>query len=263
MDLGLRNRVAVVAAASAGLGKAVALELALEGANVIINARETQLLEATAAEIEKQSGSRVEAVSGDVTKADDVSRLIGRANEKYSRLDILITNAGGPPGGYFDDFGVDAYRAALELNLLSTVSLCKEAVPLMRKGQWGRIVAITSVTAKQPLENLILSNTARAGAHGFLKSLSQQLAADGITVNAVCPGYHFTERLQALAKLSAEREGKTIEEICERWAASTSMKRIGDPREFSAAVAFLCSDRASYITGTAVQVDGGAYRGLF
>ena len=263
MDLGLRNRVAVVAAASAGLGKAVALELALEGANIVINARDSKSLQVTATEIERESGLRIEAVSGDVTKAEDVKNLVSRAKEKFGRLDILVTNAGGPPGGFFDDFGVDAYRSALELNLLSTVALCKEAVPAMREGKWGRIVAITSVTAKQPLENLILSNTARAGAHGFLKSLSQQVAGDGITVNAVCPGYHFTERLKALAHLSAEREGTTVEQICERWAASTSMKRIGDPREFSAAVAFLCSDRASYITGTAIQVDGGAYRGLF
>jgi 3-oxoacyl-[acyl-carrier protein] reductase len=176
---------------------------------------------------------------------------------------MLVANAGGPPAGFFDDFSAQDYRHAVELNLISTINLCREAVPHMRKRRWGRIVAITSIAAKQPVENLILSNTARAGVLGFMKSLSQQVAADGITVNTVCPGYHLTERLKSLAPLSAKKEGISVEEVYTRWAASTPMNRIGDPGEFAAVVAFLCSERASYLTGDVIQVDGGAYRALF
>jgi 3-oxoacyl-[acyl-carrier protein] reductase len=146
---------------------------------------------------------------------------------------------------------------------LSAINLCREAVPLMRERGWGRIVAITSLAAKQPIENLILSNTARAGVLGFMKSLSQQVAADAITVNTVCPGYHLTERLKSMALLTAQNEGETIEDIYARWAATIPAGRIGDPKEFASVVAFLCSERASYVTGTVIQIDGGAYKALY
>jgi 3-oxoacyl-[acyl-carrier protein] reductase len=263
MDLGIRGRVAIVAAASSGLGKAAAMELAAEGARVAINARNEQQLQNAASEIQSATGADVLAIAGDVTREELVRQLVSETRSKLGSVDILIANAGGPPAGFFDDFSAQHYREAVELNLISTINLCREAVPHMRERGWGRIVAITSIAAKQPVENLILSNTARAGVLGFMKSLSQQIAADGITVNTVCPGYHLTERLKSLSALIAKNEGVSIEDVYARWAASTPMKRIGDPKEFAAVVAFLCSERASYLTGTVTQVDGGAYRALY
>jgi len=263
MDFGIRDKVAIVAAASSGLGKATALELAAEGARVVINARNEEQLQNAANEIRSTTGSDVLAIPGDVTNDADVNRLISETKNRFGSVDILVANAGGPPAGFFDDFDAQHFRDAVELNLISTINLCRVAVPHMRERRWGRIIAITSIAAKQPVENLILSNTARAGVLGFLKSLSQQIAADGITVNTVCPGYHLTERLKSLSTSIAQKEGVNVEEVYARWAASTPMKRIGDPREFGAVVAFLCSERASYLTGTVIQIDGGAYRALY
>jgi len=263
MDFGIRDKVAIVAAASSGLGKATALELAAEGARVVINARNEEQLQNAANEIRSTTGSDVLAIPGDVTNEADVNRLISETKNRFGSIDILVANAGGPPAGFFDDFDAQHFRNAVELNLISTINLCRLAVPHMRERGWGRIIAITSIAAKQPVENLILSNTARAGVLGFLKSLSQQIAADGITVNTVCPGYHLTERLKSLSTSIAQKEGVNVEEVYARWAASTPMKRIGDPREFGAVVAFLCSERASYLTGTVIQIDGGAYRALY
>ncbi|MEW6207683.1 MAG: SDR family oxidoreductase [Acidobacteriota bacterium] len=263
MDFGLKGRAAIVAAASTGLGLATALELALEGARVVITARNEETLQSAAREIRSAADAEVTAIAGDVTSDEHVRRLVAETKERFGRLDIVVANAGGPPAGFLDDFEAKDYRQALELNLMSTINICREAVPHMREQQWGRIVAITSVAAKQPIDHLILSNTARAGVLGFMKSLSAQVAAFGITVNTVCPGYHLTERLKSLAARTAQTEGATVEEIYERWAASTPIKRIGDPQEFAAVVAFLCSERASYVTGTAIQVDGGSYRALY
>ena len=263
MDLGLTGKVAVVAAASSGLGRATAMELAAEGARVAINARNEEQLRDTAVEIQSKTGAEVMAIAGDVTREELVRQLVSETRSKFGSVDIVVANAGGPPAGFFDDFSAQHYRDAVELNLISTINLCREAVPHMRERGWGRIVAITSIAAKQPVENLILSNTARAGVLGFMKSLSQQIAADGITVNTVCPGYHLTERLTSLSALIAKNEGVSVEDLYARWAASTPMKRIGDPKEFAAVVAFLCSERASYLTGTVIQVDGGAYRALY
>ena len=263
MELGLRGKAAIVAAASSGLGKATALELANEGSRVAINARSEELLDSVAAEIREATGAEVLAIPGDVTDESFVRKLVATARDKFGAVDILVTNAGGPPAGFFDDFSANHYRQAVELNLISTINLCREAVPHMRERGWGRIIAITSIAAKQPVENLILSNTVRAGVLGFMKSLSQQVAADGITANTVCPGYHLTERLKSLASLTAKTEGASVEAIYERWAASTPMNRIGEPKEFAAVVAFLCSERASYLTGVVIQVDGGAYRALY
>jgi len=263
MDFGIKDKVAIVAAASSGLGKATALELAAEGARVVINARNEEQLQNAANEIRSTTGSDVLTIPGDVTNEADVNRLISETKNRFGSIDILVANAGGPPAGFFDDFDAQHFRDAVELNLISTINLCRVAVPHMRERRWGRIIAITSIAAKQPVENLILSNTARAGVLGFLKSLSQQIAADGITVNTVCPGYHLTERLKSLSTSIAQKEGVNVEEVYARWAASTPMKRIGDPREFGAVVAFLCSERASYLTGTVIQIDGGAYRALY
>lgn len=263
MDLGLKDKVAIVAAASSGLGKATAMELAAEGARVAINARNEEHLQSAAQEIRSATGSEVLVIAGDVTNESLVRQLVSETKTRFGSIDILVANAGGPPAGFFDDFSAQHYREAVELNLISTINLCREAVPHMRKRGWGRIVAITSIAAKQPVENLILSNTARAGVLGFMKSLSQQIAASGITVNTLCPGYHLTERLKSLSESIANKEGVSVEDVYARWAASTPMKRIGDPKEFAAVVAFLCSERASYLTGTVIQIDGGAYRALY
>jgi len=263
MNLGLKDRTAIVAAASSGLGAATAHLLASEGANLIINSRDPAKLEETAASIRSATGARVVPVPGDVTDEAVVAQLIQSAQRELGRLDILIANAGGPPAGFFDDFNADDYRKAVELNLISTINLCRHAVPTMRERRWGRIVAVTSIAAKQPVENLILSNTARAGVLGFMKSLSNQVATLGITANTVCPGYHFTERVKTLGAAMAARESVAVDEIYSRWAESTPMKRIGDPMEFASMVVFLCSEQASYITGTAIAVDGGATKSIF
>jgi 3-oxoacyl-[acyl-carrier protein] reductase len=239
------------------------MELAAEGARVAINARNEEQLRGAAAEIRSATGGDVLAIAGDVTNEDHIRKLISETRKEFGSVDILVTNAGGPPAGFFDDFNAQDYRDAVELNLISTINLCREAVPHMREHGWGRIVAITSIAAKQPVENLILSNTARAGVLGFMKSLSQQVGADGITVNTLCPGYHLTERLKSLSLAIAKKEGVSVEDVYARWADSTPMKRIGEPKEFAALVTFLCSERASYLTGTVTQVDGGAYRALY
>jgi 3-oxoacyl-[acyl-carrier protein] reductase len=263
MDFGLTDKVALVTAASSGLGLATALGLAREGARVVINSRNDEQLQKVAQEIHSATGAEVLGIAGDVTGEDHVEKLVSETSNAFGSVDILVANAGGPPAGFFDDFNAQHYRDAVELNLISTINLCRRAVPYMRERGWGRIVAITSIAAKQPVENLILSNTARAGVLGFIKSLSQQIGADGITANTVCPGYHLTERLKNLSLSIAKKEGVSIEDVYARWAASTPMKRIGDPTEFAAIVAFLCSERASYLTGTVIQVDGGAYRALY
>jgi 3-oxoacyl-[acyl-carrier protein] reductase len=263
MDFGLKGKAAIVAASSSGLGKAIALELAREGASVTINARSEQELRRAADEIRAAADVEVLSIAGDLTVEDDLRRLVSESKARFGRVDILVANAGGPPAGYFADFTAEHYREAIELNLISVINLCREAVPHMRERSWGRVVAVTSIAAKQPIENLILSNTSRAGVLGFMKTLSQQVASDGITVNTLCPGYHLTERLKKLARLTAQNEGVTVEDIYSRWAATVPVKRIGSPEEFAAAAAFLCSERASYITGTVIQVDGGAYRALY
>ena len=263
MNLGIKDKTALVTASSRGLGKAIALQLSREGANVAICARERETLFRAKKEIEERAGGQIFAQTADVTVNDQVKKLIKHVIDKFSTLDILVCNSGGPPSGMADDFGVDDYREGLELNLLSTVNLCYQAVPHMKKQNWGRIVNLTSVSAKQPIESLILSNTARAGVLGFSKSLSSQLAPFGITVNSVCPGYTRTERVEELAK-SFEEAGKgSVQEFYRNIEKIIPMGRLGRPYELAAAVVFLCSEAASYITGVALQVDGGFIKSIF
>ena len=266
MDLGLSGKVAIVAGGSRGLGKACAMTLAAEGANLVLAARDDNTLQAAATEIEAthgRKGRKVLAVPTDVTREEDVDRLVEAAMEKYSRVDVLVANAGGPPASHFETTDVAAWKSAIELNLLSTIYLCRGVVPVMKRQRNGRIVAITSISVKQPVDGLILSNTARAGVVGMMKTLSNELAPDGIGVNVVCPGYTKTDRLVDLASRLSEQEGVSEEAIQKRWTDQIPMGRLGDPAEFASVVAFLCSERASYVTGTCLQVDGGVVRSVY
>jgi len=262
MDLGLKGKVALVAAASKGLGKAAALELAREGARVAICARTEATLWAAAADIEGATGGEVLAVVADLSDADDVERLVQTTVDRFGRLDILVTNAGGPPSGYFLDLSDDAWHATVELTLMSAVRLCRAAVPHMRKHGWGRIVNITSVSVKQPIDNLLLSNALRSGVVGLAKTLSNHFAGDGITVNSVCPGWTLTDRVAELFAARARDEGVSVEEAERQVTADIPLGRMGQPEELAALIAFLASERAGYITGTVIQVDGGYVRGL-
>ncbi len=262
MNLGLEGRAALVAGASTGLGRAVAERLAQEGADVVVNARSAETLEAAAAEIAQETGRRIVPAPGDVASEQCCAELVGTAVRTFGRLDVLVANAGGPPPGGADDFAPDAYRRALELNLMSTVQLALAAVPEMRKNRWGRVVAITSVSVKQPVEGLILSNTARPGVVGFVKTLSREVAHDGILCNVVAPGFIQTDRLRELFDARAEKQGTDWESVREQVAGGVPMGRLGRPEELAAAVAFLASEAASYVTGHTLQIDGGLLQGL-
>lgn len=263
MNLGLKGRVALVAAASRGLGKAIAWELAREGADVAICARGKEQLKLTAEEIARDTGARVLAVAADVSVARDVLNLIRAVVEKFGRLGILVNNAGGPPPGPFATFSDEDWRQALELNLLSTVRMSRAAIPHMQAQGWGRIINLTSVSVKQPIPDLVLSNAARSGVIGLAKTLALELAPQGITVNSVCPGFTLTDRVHELFQARAEKDQKSSEEIRALYECQIPMGRLGQPEEVAALVAFLASDRAAYITGAAIQIDGGYVRGLF
>ena len=262
MDLGLHNRVALVAGASKGLGRAVAERLAREGADVLINSRSGGPLGAAAREIARDTGRRVVAAAGDVSDPEVCGALVDRAVGDLGRLDILVANAGGPPPGGVDDFDAAAYRSALEVNLMSTIQLTLAALPAMRKNGWGRVIAITSVSVKQPVRGLLLSNTARPGVVGFIKTISQDLASEGILCNVVAPGFIRTARVEALLASQAEARGLSREEVLEGITADIPAGRIGQPSEFANVVAFLASEAASYVTGHTIQVDGGLVQGL-
>ena len=262
MDLGLKGRVALVTGASKGLGRAVAERLAREGADVVINSRSAEALAGVAAEIAGRTGRRVVAAPGDVSVEGTPAALVERAVSEFGRLDVLIANAGGPPPGEVDAFEADAYRSALEVNLMSTIELALAAIPEMRRGGWGRVIAITSVSVKQPIKGLLLSNTARPGVVGFIKSISRTLAPEGILCNVVAPGYIRTARVEALLEANAEARGTTTDEVLAGITSEIPAGRIGTPEEFAAAVAFLASEAASYVTGHTLQVDGGFVQGL-
>jgi 3-oxoacyl-[acyl-carrier protein] reductase len=249
MDLHIEGKRAAIAAASGGLGLASARALVEAGARVAICGRHQAGVDDAVAEL-SGVGDAVGIVA-DVSTAAGAAEFAARAAEALGGLDILVTNAGGPPAGGFDTTELDAYRAAVEMNLLSTVAMCQAAVPAMCERGWGRVVAITSVSVRQPIEGLILSNTARAGATGFLKTLALEVAPRGVTVNSVQPGSHSTERLRSL-------HGGDLTDAARR----VPTRVLGRPDDFGAVVAFLCSDQARFITGAAIPVDGGAHRGL-
>jgi 3-oxoacyl-[acyl-carrier protein] reductase len=263
MDLGLKGRVAIVAAASKGLGRAVALELAREGAEVAICARSASNLEQAVKAIREATGRTVYAEAVDVTDAARVAQFVAAVEKRFGRLDICVTNAGGPPAKSFLEATTEQWRSAFELTLMSTVHFAREALPRMKSRGWGRFVTITSNSVKQPIDGLLLSNSIRAGVTGLAKTLSNEFGPFGITVNNVCPGYTRTDRLAELAQARAGKTGESTEKIFEQWAALTPLKRVGTPEEFAAVVTFLVSEHASYVTGVSVAVDGGAVRGLF
>ena len=239
MDLGIAGRRAAVAAASQGLGFSSAAALAAEGVRVAVCSRDQGRIEEAA----KRIGGDAVPLVADVGTPDGASGFVEAAREALGGLDILVTNAGGPAPGNFESTAVESYPEALDLNLMSVVAMCKAAVPEMRERGWGRVAAITSLAVRQPMADLILSNTARAGATGFLKTLAREVAADGVTINSVQPGRHDTERLQALGH-------------------HDDSAPIGRPEDFGAVVAFLCSEQAKFLTGAAVHIDGGSYAAL-
>jgi 3-oxoacyl-[acyl-carrier protein] reductase len=262
MDLGLKGRVAIVAAASKGLGRAVAEELARDGAAVAICARSAANLKAAAESIHKATGREVYTQELDVTRAEAVRDFVAAVEKRFGRVDICITNAGGPPAKKFLDISLEDWRNAFELTLMSAVYFAREVLPLMRKGKWGRLIAITSISVKQPIDNLLLSNSIRAGVTGLMRTLANEFGPDGITVNCVCPGYTLTERLDELSATQAKAAGVSRDKILEGYSANVPLRRIGKPEEFAAMVAFLASERASYINGCSIAIDGGYAKGL-
>jgi 3-oxoacyl-[acyl-carrier protein] reductase len=262
VNLGLRGKVALVAAASRGLGRAVADELAAEGADLVICARESGALTRTAEEIAAATGVTVLAETADVADPAAVERLVGRGTERFGRIDILVTNAGGPPAGAFEALTQDMWEAASRLTLGSVVTLARAVLPGMKDRRWGRIINITSIAVKQPVDYLMLSNSLRAAVTGFARTLATEVASFGVTVNNALPGYTRTERVEQLARASEARGGPTADIVRRGWEAQIPMGRLGEAREFAALVAFLASERASYITGTSIAVDGGWIRSL-
>lgn len=262
MDLGLRGKVAIVAAASKGLGFAAASELAREGAEVAICARTAADLERAASAIGQETGRAVFWQALDVTDVGRVQKFVDAVERRHGRLDICVTNTGGPPAKKFAELSLDEWRTAVDQMLMSAVYFAREVLPRMRKNRWGRFITITSISVKQPIDGLLLSNSIRAAVTGLARTLANEYGADGITVNNVCPGYTLTERLDELAAKLSQDAGVPREKIYERWGAQAPAGRLGRPEELAAVIAFLASERAGYVNGVSLAVDGGLARGL-
>jgi 3-oxoacyl-[acyl-carrier protein] reductase len=261
MDFGLTGKAALVTASSQGIGKACALELARAGADVIICARGQEKLEATRDEIVEETGREVLAVRADLNSRDDIAALIAAARE-LGEIKVLVTNAGGPPSGLFMDFDDEPWEQAFTLNLMSVVRLNRAVVPLMRVAGGGSIVNLTSVSVKEPLRGLVLSNAIRAAVVGLSKTLANELGPDGIRVNVVCPGFTATDRMTELIGARAQREGRPFDEVAAGYYASVPLGRFAEPADIARMVTFLASDAAKFVTGVTVQVDGGFVKGL-
>lgn len=262
MELGLEGKVALVAASSRGLGRAVAEELAAEGCDLIVCARGEEELLATRDAIRREAGVGVLAVPTDVSDGEQVDRLVEAGLEEYGRIDILLTNAGGPPSGPFEEQTLEDWRRAVRVNLESVIHLIRGVLPGMKERGWGRILNVTSIAVKQPVDGLILSNSVRAAVTGFARTLANEVAPLGITVNNVMPGYTRTDRVESLARETAQQEGTTPDQAMGAWEEQIPAGRLGEPHEFAAMVAFLASERAGYVTGSSIPVDGGWIRSL-
>lgn len=263
MEFGISGKTALLCAASQGLGFAVADELAAEGCSIVICSRGLENLEKAAASIRDNHGGEVLAVAGDLSITADVERIVAAGLEKFSQIDILVTNGGGPPAGNFESISAEAWNDATRVVLTSVLDLTRLVLPGMKERGWGRILNITSIASKQPVDNLMLSNSLRAAVTGFAKTLANEVAPHGVTVNNILPGYTRTDRLVELFDFIAEKEGITTDEVVARWESEIPMQRLGDPKEFAALAAFLVSERASYITGSSIAVDGGWTKSLF
>ncbi|MGH7324364.1 MAG: SDR family oxidoreductase [Candidatus Rokuibacteriota bacterium] len=250
--------MALVTAASKGMGRACALGLAAEGARVMMCARTQTDLRAAADEIRTQTGAEVEAMVADVTKAESVTALVARTREAFGGVDILVANCGGPPRGGLWELRDEQWYGAFEVSVLSVVRLIREVVPSMRERKWGRVLTIQSVSVKQPVDGLLLSNAVRPGVAGLVKTLAPELGQDNITINVVCPGRIMTDRFLG----GARQAGLPTEQYVARSSAEIPLRRIGTPEEFANVIVFLASERASYVTGVALQVDGGLVRGI-
>lgn len=262
MDLGLSGKVAVVAAGSKGLGRACAEELAREGARVVICARGKDALLASRDAIAAATRAEIHAVVADVSDLHGIALVAREALDRFGRVDILVNNAGGPPSGPFEAHAWSAWQDAVNLTLRSAVELTRLVLPGMRERRWGRIINITSIAVKQPVDGLMLSNSLRAAVTGWSRTLANEVARDGVTVNCVLPGFTRTDRVQQLNQATAAREGIGVQEIEKRTEAQIPMRRLGEPREFGAMVAFLASERAGYVTAQSIPVDGGWIRAL-
>jgi 3-oxoacyl-[acyl-carrier protein] reductase len=263
MDLGLGGRVALVAAASRGLGRAIAEELAAEGAAVVMCARDPEALERARDDLARRTGADVHAVVADVSTQAGTDTVAAEAFARFGRVDVLVTNAGGPPAGPFEAHGWDAWERAVQLTLRSAVELTRLVLPGMKERRWGRVINVTSIAVKQPVDGLLLSNSIRAAVTGFARTVATEVAPFGVTVNNILPGYTRTERVEQLNRATAQREGITVDEVQRRIEAQIPMRRLGEPREFAALAAFLASERASYITAQSIAVDGGWIRALY
>lgn len=262
MELSLGGKIAIVAASSKGIGKAIALGLAKEGTRVTICARGEETLHKAEKEI-RTIGAEVLAVKADVTKYDQVKNLVKETIETFGKPQILVNNAGGPPQATFQEIDIAMWREAVDLNLMSTIYMSREVIPHMIEAQSGRIINMTSVSVKQPIHGLLLSNTVRSGVIGLTKSLANELGKYNITVNAIAPGYTLTARLRDLALKLADDSNRSLEEQLIEMAKDVPLERVGQPEEIANLVVFLASEKASYITGTTTQVDGGLVKGLF
>ncbi len=262
MDFGLADKTVLVLASSSGLGRAVAGEFLKEGASVVITGRDADRLAATSAELERVAGRRPRHLPCDITKPEDIARLVAFASEESGSVDVLVNNAGGPPAGTFDDFDDKSWIAAFELTLLSYVRAIREVLPLMKKKGWGRIVNSTSSSVREVLENLILSNTFRLGVIGLTKTLATELAPRGILVNAIGPGRFNTERIRQLDLALAKRKGLTFEEVSAESFSRIPLGRYGDPAEYGKLAVFLGSEANTYITGQTIISDGGMLRAV-
>jgi 3-oxoacyl-[acyl-carrier protein] reductase len=262
MDLGIKHRVALVTGSSGGLGFATALQLAKEGVSVAINSRSIDNLEKAAASMREVAGYEPCIIEGDLTERGMAERIVGMVHERLGPIDILVSNAGGPPSGKFMHHSSQVWSESIELTLLPAIDLARAVIPEMKKRKWGRVVFITSTSAKQPSSNLIISNTLRAGVTGLSKSLSNEFAEFGITVNTVCPGLIDTERTKEWLARQAKQMNTSIEEAYDICCSTYPAKRVGKPNELAALIAFVCSESAGFINGTSIPADGGKIKGL-